>query len=131
MSDIAKDEGRLGPRHRAEAKVARPGPARDLPLSGPHQALRETGLRPPLYKQTILGPLWFILNPLFTTIMYSFVFGGLAKIPTDGVPQTLFYYGGTMLWGYFASCLNSGADVFSGNAGLFGKVYFPRLTVPY
>jgi lipopolysaccharide transport system permease protein len=83
-----------------------------------------------VYKQTILGPLWFILNPLFTTIMYSFVFGRLAKIPTDGVPQTLFYYGGTMLWAYFSACLNSGADVFSSNAGLFGKVYFPRLTVP-
>ncbi|MEI6873733.1 MAG: ABC transporter permease [Spirochaetota bacterium] len=83
-----------------------------------------------VYKQTILGPLWFILNPLFTTIMFSFVFGRLAKIPTDGVPQTLFYYGGTMLWGYFATCLNSGADIFSGNSGLFSKVYFPRLTVP-
>jgi lipopolysaccharide transport system permease protein len=83
-----------------------------------------------VYKQTILGPLWFVLNPLFTTIMFTFVFGGLAKIPTDGVPQTLFYYGGTMLWGYFAACLNSAADVFTGNAGLFGKVYFPRLTVP-
>jgi lipopolysaccharide transport system permease protein len=83
-----------------------------------------------VYKQTILGPLWFILNPLFTTIIYSFVFGRLAKIPTDGIPQTLFYYGGTMLWSYFSSCLNSGADVFSGNAGLFSKVYFPRLTVP-
>lgn len=83
-----------------------------------------------VYKQTILGPLWFVLNPLFTTVMYSFVFGNLAKIPTDGVPQTLFYYGGTMLWGYFSTCLNSGSDVFSGNAGLFSKVYFPRLTVP-
>jgi lipopolysaccharide transport system permease protein len=83
-----------------------------------------------VYKQTILGPLWFVLNPLFTTIVYTFVFGGLAKIPTDGVPQTLFYYGGSMLWGYFSACLNSGADVFTGNAGLFGKVYFPRLTVP-
>jgi len=83
-----------------------------------------------VYKQTILGPLWFILNPLFTTIIYSFVFGKLAKIPTDGIPQTLFYYSGTMLWGYFSSCLGSGSDVFSGNAGLFSKVYFPRLTVP-
>jgi lipopolysaccharide transport system permease protein len=83
-----------------------------------------------VYKQTILGPLWFIMNPLFTTIIYSFIFGRLAKIPTDGVPQTLFYYGGTMLWGYFSACLNSGSDIFSGNAGLFGKVYFPRLTVP-
>jgi len=83
-----------------------------------------------VYKQTILGPLWFIINPLFTTVIYSFIFGGLAKIPTDGVPQTLFYYGGTMLWGYFSACFNSGSDVFSGNAGLFSKVYFPRLTVP-
>jgi lipopolysaccharide transport system permease protein len=83
-----------------------------------------------VYKQTILGPLWFVLNPLFTTIIYSFVFGNLAAIPTDGIPQTLFYYGGTMLWTYFTSCLNSGADVFSGNSGLFSKVYFPRLTVP-
>ena len=83
-----------------------------------------------VYKQTILGPLWFILNPLFTTVVYTFVFSGLAKIPTDGVPQTLFYYGGSMLWSYFSSCLTSAADTFTGNAGLFGKVYFPRLTVP-
>jgi lipopolysaccharide transport system permease protein len=83
-----------------------------------------------VYKQTILGPAWFILNPLFTTIVYVFVFGGLAKIPTDGVPQVLFYYGGTMLWGYFASCFNTAADTFSANSSLFSKVYFPRLTVP-
>jgi lipopolysaccharide transport system permease protein len=83
-----------------------------------------------VYKQTILGPLWFVLNPLFTTIIYSFVFGKLANIPTDGIPQTLFYYCSTMLWNYFTACLNSGADVFSGNSGLFSKVYFPRLTVP-
>jgi homopolymeric O-antigen transport system permease protein len=83
-----------------------------------------------VYKQTILGPAWFILNPLFTTIVYTFIFGGLAKIPTDGIPQVLFYYGGTMLWGYFSSCFNSGADTFTGNLGLFSKVYFPRLTVP-
>lgn len=83
-----------------------------------------------VYKQTILGPLWFVINPFFTTVIYTFVFAGLAKIPTDGVPPTLFYYGGTMLWGYFSACLNNGADVFVGNAGLFGKVYFPRLTVP-
>ena len=83
-----------------------------------------------VYKQTVLGPIWFILNPLFTTIIYSFIFGRLANIPTDGVPQTLFYYGGTMLWNYFSTCLNSGADAFSSNASLFGKVYFPRLTVP-
>jgi lipopolysaccharide transport system permease protein len=83
-----------------------------------------------VYKQTILGPLWFIMNPLFTTVMFTFIFGKLAKIPTDGIPSTLFYYGGSMLWGYFSTCLNSGSDVFSGNAGLFSKVYFPRLTVP-
>jgi lipopolysaccharide transport system permease protein len=83
-----------------------------------------------VYKQTILGPLWFVLNPLFSTIMYTFVFGGLAKIPTDGIPQTLFYYGGSMLWGYFSICLTSGSDIFTSNSGLFGKVYFPRLTVP-
>jgi lipopolysaccharide transport system permease protein len=83
-----------------------------------------------VYKQTILGPIWFVLNPLFTTIMFSFVFGKLANIPTDGVPQTLFYYGGTMLWGYFSNCLTTASDIFTGNAGLFGKVYFPRMTVP-
>ena len=83
-----------------------------------------------VYKQTILGPLWFILNPLFTTVVYTFFFGGLAKIPTDGVPQTLFYYGGTMLWGYFAACLNGASDTFSANGALFSKIYFPRLTVP-
>ncbi len=83
-----------------------------------------------VYTQTILGPLWFILNPLVSTIMYNFVFGNLAKIGTDGVPGLLFYYGGTMLWTYFTGCLNDGANVFSGNAGLFGKVYFPRLAVP-
>ncbi len=83
-----------------------------------------------VYKQTILGPLWFVLNPLFSTIVYTFIFGSLAKIPTNGIPPTLFYYGGTMLWGYFSACLNSAADTFSSNSGLFGKVYFPRLTVP-
>jgi lipopolysaccharide transport system permease protein len=83
-----------------------------------------------VYKQTILGPLWFVLNPLFSTIVYTFIFGSLAKIPTNGIPPTLFYYGGTMLWGYFTACLNSAADTFSGNAGLFSKVYFPRLTAP-
>lgn len=83
-----------------------------------------------VYKQTVLGPLWFIINPLFTTVMYTFVFGNLAKIGTDGIPYLLFYYGGTMLWSYFSSCLTSAADVFSSNSGLFGKVYFPRLVVP-
>ncbi len=83
-----------------------------------------------VYKQTVLGPLWFIINPLITTVMYTFVFGNLAKIGTDGIPYLLFYYGGTMLWHYFQSCLTNAADVFTSNSGLFGKVYFPRLVVP-
>ncbi len=82
------------------------------------------------YKQTILGPLWFIINPLFSTVMYSFVFGNLAKIGTDGVPFLLFYYAGTMLWTFFAGCFTDASNIFVNNAGLFGKVYFPRLTVP-
>jgi lipopolysaccharide transport system permease protein len=82
------------------------------------------------YKQTILGPLWLVLQPLFTTGIYSIIFGGLAKIPTDGVPQPVFYMAGITVWNYFSSCLNSTANVFTSNAGLFGKVYFPRLTVP-
>lgn len=82
------------------------------------------------YKQTILGPLWFIINPLFSTVMYSFVFGNLAKIGTDGIPFLLFYYAGTMLWNFFTTCFNDASNVFLNNAGLFGKVYFPRLTVP-
>ncbi len=82
------------------------------------------------YKQTILGPLWYVLQPLASTIMYAFVFGGLAGIGTDGVPSLLFYYGGNMLWTYFTSCLNSAASTFSANSNIFSKVYFPRLTVP-
>ncbi len=83
-----------------------------------------------VYKQTVLGPLWFIIQPLFTTVMYTFVFGKLANIGTDGVPYTLFYYGGTMLWHYFQIQLTNSMDTFSANAALFGKVYFPRMTVP-
>ena len=82
------------------------------------------------YKQTILGPLWYIVQPLVTTVMYTFVFGNLAQIGTDGVPYLLFYFAGTMLWTYFTACLNSAAACFSNNSGIFGKVYFPRLTVP-
>lgn len=82
------------------------------------------------YKQTILGPLWFVINPLFSTIMYSFVFGNLAKIGTDGIPYLLFYYSGTMLWTFFTGCFNDASNVFINNSSLFGKVYFPRLTVP-
>lgn len=83
-----------------------------------------------LYKQTILGPLWYIIQPFFSTIIYTFVFGTIANIGTDEVPSTLFYYGGTMLWTYFTGCLNTCAGVFSANAGMFGKIYFPRLVVP-
>jgi len=82
------------------------------------------------YKQTILGPLWFVINPLVSTIMYTFVFGNLANIGTDGIPFLLFYYAGTMLWSFFAGCFTDASNVFINNATLFGKVYFPRLTVP-
>jgi len=82
------------------------------------------------YKQTILGPLWFLIQPLFTTIIYTIVFGNIAKIPTDGLPQILFYMSGIVGWTYFASCLNSTSNTFVANAGIFGKVYFPRLTLP-
>lgn len=82
------------------------------------------------FKQTILGPLWFVINPLISTIMYTFVFGNLAGIGTDGVPSILFYYAGTMLWTYFSTCFTDASNLFTNNAGLFGKVYFPRLTVP-
>ena len=82
------------------------------------------------YKQTILGPAWLILNPLITGLMYAFVFGGIAKIDTDGVPGILFYLSGTAIWSYFSSSLTNNASAFTANAGLFGKVYFPRLTMP-
>jgi lipopolysaccharide transport system permease protein len=83
-----------------------------------------------VYKQTILGPLWFVIQPLFTTVIYTFVFGRLANIGTDGIPYMLFYYGGTMLWNYFSAQLTSSMDTFTQNASLFGKVYFPRLASP-
>ena len=82
------------------------------------------------YKQTILGPLWFLIQPVLTTIMYMFVFGGLAGISTDGAPQPLFYLSGIMLWNYFSDSFNASSNVFSANASVFGKVYFPRLVVP-
>ena len=82
------------------------------------------------YKQTILGPLWFFIQPIFTTVMYMFVFGGLAGISTDGAPQPLFYLSGIMLWNYFSECFNRSSDTFTANAGVFGKVFFPRLVVP-
>lgn len=83
-----------------------------------------------MYKQTVLGPLWFIIQPLFTTLMYMFVFGGIANIPTDGLPQMLFYLSGIVCWAYFSDCLGRTSTTFSANAGVFSKVYFPRLIVP-
>jgi lipopolysaccharide transport system permease protein len=82
------------------------------------------------YKQTILGPLWYVINPLFSTVMYSFVFGNLANIGTDGIPFLLFYYSGTMLWTFFTGCFTNASELFITNANIFSKVYFPRLTVP-
>ena len=82
------------------------------------------------YKQTILGPLWFFIQPLFTTIIYTFIFGNLAGISTDGLPQPLFYMAGITAWNYFADCLTKTSTVFRDNANLFGKVYFPRLIMP-
>jgi len=82
------------------------------------------------FKQTILGPLWFIINPILSTIMFTFVFGNLAGIGTDGIPHTLFYFSGTMLWGFFAACFTDSSNTFITNANIFGKVYFPRLVVP-
>jgi len=82
------------------------------------------------YKQTILGPAWIFLNPLFSSIIYSFVFGGIAGIGTDGVPSMLFYLCSNALWLFFSTCVVSNARTFTENAHVFGKVYFPRLTMP-
>ena len=82
------------------------------------------------YKQTILGPVWFVVQPALTVIMYMIVFGGIAGIPTDGVPRPLFYLAGTCTWSYFANCLNKTSNTFVANSGIFGKVYFPRLVMP-
>lgn len=82
------------------------------------------------YKQTILGPIWFFIQPLITTITYVFIFSTLAGLSTDGVPPVLFYLAGISAWGYFSECLVKTANVFQANSGLFGKVYFPRLIVP-
>lgn len=82
------------------------------------------------YKQTILGPLWFFIQPIFTTIMFIFIFGNLAGISTDGIPQPLFYFAGIVIWNYFSDCLNRNSKIFIDNQAVFGKVYFPRLLVP-
>ena len=82
------------------------------------------------YKQTILGPLWFVIQPVLTTVMFMFIFGRLAGISTDGIPGPLFYFSGIILWNYFADCLTRNSRVFIDNQHVFGKVYFPRLVVP-
>jgi lipopolysaccharide transport system permease protein len=82
------------------------------------------------YKQTLLGPLWFIIQPALTTLMFALVFSRIARISTDGLPPLLFYMSGTVAWTYFSTCLNSTSNTFITNSNLFGKVYFPRLTVP-
>jgi len=82
------------------------------------------------YKQTILGPLWYIIQPLISTLLFTFVFGNLAKLSTDNIPYVLFYYSGTMAWSFFEKIFKDASDTFVVNADLFNKVYFPRLTVP-
>lgn len=82
------------------------------------------------YKQTILGPLWFLIQPLMTTLIFTVVFGQIAALPTDGLPQFLFYLSGNVIWAYFAQCLTKTSDTFIANQGIFGKVYFPRLVMP-
>lgn len=82
------------------------------------------------YKQTILGPLWLFIQPIFTTIVFIFIFGNLAGLSTDGLPQPLFYLAGITSWNYFADCLNKTSTVFRDNSAIFGKVYFPRIIMP-
>lgn len=82
------------------------------------------------YKQTILGPLWYLIQPALTVVMNMVVFGGIAKMSTDGMPQALFYMAGNVLWFYFADCLNQTSNTFTNNQQMFGKVYFPRLVMP-
>ena len=83
-----------------------------------------------VYQQTILGPIWFFLQPILTTITFVVIFGNVAKLSTDGVPSVLFYLSGIVLWNYFADCLNKTSETFIANAAIFGKVYFPRLIIP-
>ena len=82
------------------------------------------------YKQTVLGPAWLFINPIITSLIYTFVFGGIAGMSTDGIPQIIFYLSSTAIWTFFASCVNNNATTFTLNANVFGKVYFPRLTTP-
>lgn len=82
------------------------------------------------YKQTVLGPLWFLIQPLLTTLIFTVIFGNVAAMSTDGLPHTLFYLSGVVLWGYFSTCLTATSETFIANTHIFGKVYFPRLCVP-
>lgn len=82
------------------------------------------------YKQTILGPLWYLIQPILTTVVFTVIFGNIAQLSTDGLPPFLFYLAGNTVWSYFAACLTSTSNTFTSNAGLFGKVYFPRLAIP-
>lgn len=82
------------------------------------------------YKQTILGPLWYLVQPIMTTGVFTIIFGNIAQLSTDGLPPFLFYLAGNTVWSYFSACLTSTSNTFTGNAGLFGKVYFPRLSIP-
>lgn len=82
------------------------------------------------YKQTVLGPAWAIINPLFTTVIFTFIFGNIAGLGAQGVPSFIFYLSGNMMWGYFSSCLTGTAHTFISNRGILGKVYFPRLVMP-
>lgn len=83
-----------------------------------------------IYKQTILGPLWYLIQPILTTLVFTIIFHKVARLPTDGLPPVLFYLSGIIIWRYFADCLQKTSNTFVGNARIFGKVYFPRLTVP-
>jgi lipopolysaccharide transport system permease protein len=83
-----------------------------------------------VYKQTILGPIWFFIQPIFTTVTYMVIFSGIAKLSTSGAPPVLFYLSGITIWNYFSVCMNNTSNTFTRNASIFGKVYFPRLTVP-
>jgi len=82
------------------------------------------------YKQTVLGPLWYLINPILSSIIFTIIFGNVAKLSTDGLPPFLFYTAGNTLWMYFSMCLTSTANTFTANAAVFGKVYFPRLSIP-
>ena len=82
------------------------------------------------YKQTILGPLWYLIQPLLTTVVFSVIFGNIAKLSTDGLPPFIFYLAGNTVWGYFSTCLTNTSNTFTTNAAIFGKVYFPRLSIP-